>query len=122
MKFVDVHTPSGQHPNRKRVLIVDDHPMTRSGLVHLINHQPDFEVCGEAESAAKALSALEACEPDLALVDITLPDKSGLELIKNFKALRPGLPILVISMHDELLYAERRAGSERRGNRRRRSN
>jgi DNA-binding NarL/FixJ family response regulator len=116
MKFVDVHTPSGQHPNRKRVLIVDDHPMTRSG------HQPDFEVCGEAESAAKALSALEACEPDLALVDITLPDKSGLELIKNFKALRPGLPILVISMHDELLYAERRAGSERRGNRRRRSN
>lgn len=105
--------PSGQHPTRKRVLIVDDHPMTRSGLVHLINNQPDLEVCGEAENAAKALSALDACEPDLALVDITLPDKSGLELIKNFRAIRPQLPILVISMHDESLYAERvlRAGA-----------
>jgi len=105
--------PSGQNPTRKRVLIVDDHPMTRSGLVHLINNQTDLEVCGEAENAAKALSALDACEPDLALVDITLPDKSGLELIKNFKAIRPQLPILVISMHDESFYAERvlRAGA-----------
>jgi DNA-binding NarL/FixJ family response regulator len=87
--------------------------MTRSGIVYLINNQPDLEVCGEAENAAKALSALDSCEPDLALVDITLPDKSGLELIKNFKAIRPQLLILVISMHDESLYAERvlRAGA-----------
>jgi len=98
---------SGQHPNRKRVLIVDDHPITRSGLVHLINSQPDLEVCGQAGNASEALSALDACDLEVALVDITLPDKSGLELIKDIRALRPGLPVLVISMHDESLYAER---------------
>jgi DNA-binding NarL/FixJ family response regulator len=99
--------------NGTRVLIVDDHPMTRAGLVHVINHQPDLVVCGEAENAAEALDAVDACRPDLVLADITLPGKSGLELIKDIKALRPGLPILVISMHDESLYAERvlRAGA-----------
>ena len=106
---------SGANPatNRTRVLIVDDHPMTRAGLVHVINRQPDLVVCGEAENAAEALDAVEACRPDLVLADITLPGKSGLELIKDIKAIRPGLPILVISMHDESLYAERvlRAGA-----------
>ena len=99
--------------NRMRVLIVDDHPMTRAGLVHVINHEPDLIVCAEAENAADALDAVYACEPDLALADITLPGKSGLELVKDIKAIRPGLPILVISMHDESLYAERvlRAGA-----------
>jgi DNA-binding NarL/FixJ family response regulator len=99
--------------NRMRVLIVDDHPMTRTGLVYLINHQPDLIVCAEADNAADALGAVDACEPDLVLVDITLPGKSGLELVKDIKAIRPGLPILVISMHDESLYAERvlRAGA-----------
>jgi DNA-binding NarL/FixJ family response regulator len=99
--------------NGTRVLIVDDHPMTRAGLVHVINHQPDLVVCGEAENAAEALDAVDASRPDLVLADITLPGKSGLELIKDIKALRPGLPILVISMHDESLYAERvlRAGA-----------
>jgi DNA-binding NarL/FixJ family response regulator len=98
---------------RVRVLIVDDHPMTRSGLAHMINHQPDMIVSGEAESAAQALAALEASVPDLMLVDITLPGKSGLELIKDIKAMHPGLPVLVISMHDESLYADRvlRAGA-----------
>src|SRR6516165_7721003 len=98
---------------RARVLIVDDHPMTRAGLIHLIDHQPDLAVCGEAENAAKALDAVAASEPDLVLADITLPGKSGLELIKDVKAMRPGLPVLVISMHDESLYAERvlRAGA-----------
>jgi len=98
---------------RVRVLIVDDHPMTRAGLAHMINHQPDMIVSGEAENAAQALSALEANIPDLVLVDITLPGKSGLELIKDVKAMRPGLPVLVISMHDESLYADRvlRAGA-----------
>jgi DNA-binding NarL/FixJ family response regulator len=98
---------------RMRVLIVDDHPMTRAGLTHMINHQPDMMVSGEAESAAQALAALEASEPDLMLVDITLPGKSGLELIKDVKAMHPGLPVLVISMHDESLYADRvlRAGA-----------
>jgi DNA-binding NarL/FixJ family response regulator len=99
--------------NRMRVLIVDDHPMTRAGLVHLITHQSDLVVCAEAENAADALDAVEASEPDLVLADITLPGKSGLELIKDIKAIRPGLPILVLSMHDESLYAERvlRAGA-----------
>jgi DNA-binding NarL/FixJ family response regulator len=77
-----VRLTSETEVNRKRVLIVDDHPMTRSGLVHLINHQPDLEVCGEVENAAEALEALTTCKPDLALIDVTLPDKSGLELIK----------------------------------------
>ena len=106
---------SGANPatNRTRVLIVDDHPMTRAGLVHLINHQPDLVVCAEAENAADALAAVEVLEPDLVLADITLPGKSGLELIKDIKAIRPGLPTLVISMHDESLYAQRilRAGA-----------
>ena len=106
---------SGANPatNRTRVLIVDDHPMTRAGLVHLINHQPDLVVCAEAENAADALDAVEVLEPDLVLADITLPGKSGLELIKDIKAIRPGLPTLVISMHDESLYAQRilRAGA-----------
>ena len=88
-QYRSIFMPSGQNPTRKRILIVDDHPMTRSGLVHLISNQPDLEVCGEAENAAKALSALNACEPDLALIDITLPDKSGLELIKDLKAIHP---------------------------------
>src|ERR1700736_1074188 len=90
-----------------RVLIVDDHPMTRAGLVHVINHQPDMVVCGEAENAAEALDALDEGKPDLVLADITLPGKSGLELIKDIKAMHPRLPTLVISMHDESLYAER---------------
>jgi len=98
---------------RTRVLIVDDHPMTRAGLVHLINHQPDLVACGEAENAPKALDAVRASKPDLVLADITLPGKSGLELIKDIKAMLPGLPVLVISMHDESLYADRvlRAGA-----------
>src|SRR5260370_22620279 len=94
-------------PKRTRLLIVDDHPITRAGLVHLINRQPDMVVCGEAKNAAEALNAVDADKPDLVLADITLPGKSGLELIKDIKAIQPGLPTLVISMHDESLYAER---------------
>ncbi len=98
---------------RRRVLIVDDHPMTRAGLVHVVNHEPGLMVCGEAENAAQALSLLQVSQPDLLLVDITLPGKSGLELIKDVKAMQPELPMLVISMHDETLYADRvlRAGA-----------
>jgi DNA-binding NarL/FixJ family response regulator len=98
---------------RTRLLIVDDHPITRAGLVHLINRQPDMVVCGEAKNAAEALDAVDAGKPDLVLADIALPGKSGLELNKDIKAIHPGLPILVISMHDESLYAERvlRAGA-----------
>src|ERR1700756_2424781 len=99
--------------NKAQILIVDDHPMTRSGLTHLINHQPDTVVCGEAENAAEALDLLAESQPDLMLIDITLPGKSGLELIKDVKAMHPELPMLVLSMHDESLYADRvlRAGA-----------
>ena len=97
---------------KKQVLIVDDHPMMRQGLAQLINHEPDLAACGEADTAAQALKHISADNPDLVLADISLPDRSGLELIKDVQALHPGLPVLVVAMHDESLYAERvlRAG------------
>ena len=91
---------------------MDDHPMMRQGLAQLIDHEPDLMACGEADSAAQALERINADKPDLVLADISLPDRSGLELIKDIQALHAGLPMLVVSMHDESLYAERvlRAG------------
>src|ERR1700730_1347454 len=96
----------------KRILIVDDHPMMRQGLRTLISHQQDLTVCGEAETAGQALEAVATLMPDLILTDITLPGRNGIELIKDISAIKPGLLILVISTHDESLYAERvlRAG------------
>jgi DNA-binding NarL/FixJ family response regulator len=96
----------------KRILIVDDHPMMRQGLAQFINSEPDLIVCCEADTARQAFELIRRNVPDLALVDISLPDKSGLELIKDLQAIHPSLPILVVSMHDESLYAERvlRAG------------
>ena len=98
--------------NKKRILIVDDHPMMRQGLAQLIGAEPDLAICGESENAEHALDSISALKPDLVLADISLPGKNGLELIKDFQAMQPGLPVLVISMHDESLYAERvlRAG------------
>src|ERR1700722_15026651 len=97
---------------KKRILVVDDHPMMRQGLAQLVGMEPDLTVCGEAETAEAALGSVESLKPDLGLAGISLPGKNGLELIKDFQALSPGLPILIISMHDESLYAERvlRAG------------
>jgi len=97
---------------RKQIFIVDDHPMMRQGLAQLIGAESDLAVCGEAENAGGALDALGKLKPDLVLADISLPDKNGLELIKDFQAIQPGLSVLVISLHDESLYAERvlRAG------------
>jgi DNA-binding NarL/FixJ family response regulator len=94
------------------VFIVDDHPMMRQGLAQLVNNEPDLIACGEAEGAQQALEFITSNKPDLVLADISLPDKHGLELIKDLQALHPGLPVLVVSMHDESLYAERvlRAG------------
>jgi DNA-binding NarL/FixJ family response regulator len=96
----------------KRIFIVDDHPMMRQGLVQLIGAEKDLTICGEAENAERALDAINSLKPDLVLADISLPGKNGLELIKDFQALQSGLPVLVISMHDESLYAGRvlRAG------------
>jgi DNA-binding NarL/FixJ family response regulator len=97
---------------KKRVLLVDDHPMTREGLAQLIGNQPDLEVCGEAGNAFEALEKIALLKPDVVLSDITLPGKSGLELIKDIQAMHPSVLVLVISMHDEALYVERvlRAG------------
>ena len=98
---------------KKKILLVDDHPIFREGLAMLVNHEPDLAVCGEAENAHQALTAAGLFQPDLVLADITLPDKNGLELIKDIQAMHPGLAVLVVSMHDESLYAERalRAGA-----------
>lgn len=102
-------------PAKKRILIVDDHPMMREGLAQLLEHEPDLTVCGQADTAAQALRSIAQQMPDLALLDISLPDKSGLELIKDLQALHPKLPVLVVSMHDESLYAERVLRSGGRG-------
>jgi len=100
-------------PVPKRLLIVDDHPMMRTGLAQLIDNEGDLKVCAEADNAGQAITAATRQKFDLALVDISLPDKTGLELIKDLRALHPDLPILVVSMHDEMIYAERvlRAGA-----------
>ena len=97
---------------RKRLLIVDDHPIMRQGLALLINEEPDLIVCGEAETANQAIDAIGKLNPDLVLADITMPGKTGLDLIKDLQTLHPGTAVLVMSMHDESLYAERvlRAG------------
>jgi DNA-binding NarL/FixJ family response regulator len=99
--------------SKKQLLIVDDHPMMRTGLAQLIDNEPDLEVCAGADTAGQALDAVGRQNFDLILLDISLPDKNGMELIKDIQALKPGLPILVVSMHDELLYAGRalRAGA-----------
>ena len=99
-------------PPRTRILIVDDHPMMRDGLRQLISHEPDLEVSGEADDAAGALQQAEALKPDIAIVDITLRSSNGLELIKDLHIRSPNTAVLVLSMHDESLYAERvlRAG------------
>jgi DNA-binding NarL/FixJ family response regulator len=100
---------------KRRVLLVDDHPMVRERLAELINQEADLEVCGEAEDVVGAMEAVEQFTPDVAVVDITLKDSYGIELIKNFKAHYPKLPALVLSMHDEALYAERALHAGARG-------
>jgi DNA-binding NarL/FixJ family response regulator len=98
---------------KSRVLLIDDHAILRQGLAQLINQETDLVVCGEAEEAPKGFEAVGTLKPDVAVVDISLKGGNGLELIKNIKTMFPELPILVLSMHDESLYAERvlRAGS-----------
>jgi DNA-binding NarL/FixJ family response regulator len=92
--------------SRKRVLLVDDHAVVRYGIAQLINQQSDLMVCGEEEDAGKALSAIAKVKPDLVIADISLKESSGLELMRNIKAQYSGLPVLVVSAHDESVYAE----------------
>jgi len=98
--------------SRRRVLIVDDHPIVRHGLALVINREPDLIVCGEAHDAPSATRAIVSLRPDLVILDISLGGPDGLELLKQIRTVMTDLPILVLSMHDEMIYAERvlRAG------------
>ena len=91
---------------RTRILLVDDHAVVRFGIAQLINRQPDMVVCGEEEDASHALRAIEKLKPSLVIADISLKESSGLELMRNIKAQYSGLPVLVVSTHDESIYAE----------------
>src|SRR6266496_5074003 len=100
-------------PRKGRIFLIDDHPLVREGLANLINGQHDLMVCGEAEDSAGAISGIAKARPDVALVDISLKNESGLELVKNLESQFPLVALIVLSMHDEALYAERalRAGA-----------
>ena len=93
--------------NKTQVLIVDDHPVIRDGLVTIINHERDLNVCGQAEDAYIALKAVAELKPDIVVTDISLKSSDGIELTKNIKARYPGLPVIIFSIHDESIYAER---------------
>jgi DNA-binding NarL/FixJ family response regulator len=99
--------------SKKRVFLVDDHPIVRQGIAQLIDSEPDLAVIGQGEDAYASLKAMRDARPDLALVDISLKDADGLELLKELKAQGAEFPVLILSMHDESLYAERalRAGA-----------
>ena len=98
---------------KKTVFLVDDHPIVRQGLTLLINQEPDLAVCGQAEEMYAALQAIQTFKPDIMIVDISLNGPDGLELLKNIRMKYSGMPVLILSMHDETIYAERalRAGA-----------
>ena len=100
--------------SRHTVLIVDDHPIVRQGLAQLIDQETDLQVCGQAEDAHEAMQAIRTLHPDMVIVDISLKNTSGMELIKDLKVQHPELPVLTLSMHDEAVYGERalRAGAK----------
>jgi DNA-binding NarL/FixJ family response regulator len=98
---------------KKRIMVVDDHPIVRQGLALMINREPDLVVCGEAEEASGVMHVLVSAKPDILVVDISLNGPDGLNVLKNIRATHPILPVLILSMHDESIYAERalRAGA-----------
>ena len=98
---------------KRRILVVDDHPIVRQGLALMINRECDLVVCGEAEDATGAMLVLASARPDVLIVDISLNGPDGLDLLKNIRTTHPTLPVLILSMHDESIYAERalRAGA-----------
>ncbi len=98
---------------RRKILVVDDHPVYRAGLISLIGQEPDLTVSGEANDAAQTLASLDRLQPDIILMDMSLPGRGGLELLKDVRTMYSTIPILIVSMHDETLYAERvvRAGA-----------
>lgn len=96
-----------------RVFVVEDHPVVREGYLSILRRAPDLEVCGEAEDGLQALDAITETKPDIAVIDLSIPGINGLELIKQLQAIQPELQVLVVSAHDEAIYAERalRAGA-----------
>lgn len=110
MSLQSTEGPSG----KSNVMLVDDHPIVRQGLANLINAEDDLMVCAQAEDSQQALASIPEAKPDIVLIDLSLPDRSGLELVKEIRIRFPNLPMLVLSMHDEALYAQRalRAGAK----------
>jgi DNA-binding NarL/FixJ family response regulator len=106
-------SPSETVARKSRVFIVDDHPLVREGLTNLINGQDDLIVCGEAKDSAQAINGVAKARPDVAIIDISLENESGLELVKQLGSQFPQVALIILSMHDEVLYAERalRAGA-----------
>lgn len=108
------HSPATQPPGEPhRVMVIDDHPVLRMGISLLINSTPGWKVCAEAGTGLEGLERAQTSKPDLILLDLTLPDRNGLDLLKDFQQMLPETPVLILSMHDEMLYAERalRAGA-----------
>jgi DNA-binding NarL/FixJ family response regulator len=105
--------PGNFTAGKKKVLVVDDHPIVRQGLTLLINQEADLEVCGVAEEMHSGLRAIQSDRPDIVILDISLTGPDGLETLKNIRINSPHLPVLILSMHDESIYAERalRAGA-----------
>src|ERR1041384_5565076 len=99
---------------KARILLVDDHPIVRKGLGQLIEQEPGLEVCGEAEDATQAQKAITSLKPDIVVLDLSLKGANGLELLKILRTRHPKIPVLILSMYDESLYAERalRAGAK----------
>ena len=113
MKAARAAAPTKSSPDVKQIVLVDDHPLFRKGLEQLISSHSGLTVCAEAGDAATAMEVIRKVDPDLAIVDLSLPGANGIELIKNIRAEFAKLPVLVLSMHDESLYAVRalRAGA-----------
>ena len=99
--------PMAGRGKKKTVFVVDDHPLLRQGLALLINREQDLMVCGEAEEAQTAMTEIAAKKPDILIADISLNGPDGLDLLKNLRTQYPNLPVLILSMHDESIYAER---------------
>jgi DNA-binding NarL/FixJ family response regulator len=112
--MTDPTSTIGHLPVKARILIVDDHVIVRQGIAQLVNREPDLDVCEEAGDADSAIAVLREQPVDLAIVDISLPGTSGIELVKLMRDAHPNLPVLVMSMHDEALYSDRafRAGAK----------
>jgi DNA-binding NarL/FixJ family response regulator len=113
MPNVSGHAPKGS--KKKKVLLVEDHPIVRQGLAEVINATRELSVCGEASTAKEAHRLIPEAQPDLVIVDLSLGEESGLDLIKDLRLRHPELPVLVLSMHDESFYAERVLRSGARG-------